>query len=320
MRKKTAGLAALICAAGLISVTQTDTVLADGGFSYEDVANREFLFCSGAGAWSTVLTIHEDGTFEGYYHDTDIGFTEEGNPNGTRYVCNFSGQFTEPVQVNEYTYSAQLQTLQCEQEPGTEEIIEGIKNMYSEPYGLDNAENILFYIEGAPIAELPEGYRSWVGYLDLANLQETSLPFIGLYNEAAQQGFSSAVKEGSAPVTEETSDIDAELAETESKAAELQGRIDSALTQEDINILSGELYRLWDDELNSIWGRLKAILPADTMEQLTDEEIAWIEEKEAAVAAAGREAAGGSMQPMLEKLKGSELTKARVYVLAEYLR
>ena len=66
MRKKTAGLAALICAAGLISVTQTDTVLADGGFSYEDVANREFLFCSGAGAWSTVLTIHEDGTFEGY--------------------------------------------------------------------------------------------------------------------------------------------------------------------------------------------------------------------------------------------------------------
>jgi hypothetical protein len=47
MRKKTAGLAAIICAAGLISVTQTDTVLADGGFSYEDVANREFLFAVG---------------------------------------------------------------------------------------------------------------------------------------------------------------------------------------------------------------------------------------------------------------------------------
>lgn len=320
MKKKIAGLTAILCAAGLISVLQTDTVLAEGGFSYEDVADREFFLTSGVGSWSTVLTINADGAFKGYYHDTDMGCRGEGYPNGTQYICNFSGQFTEPVQVNEYTYSAQLQTLQCEQEPGTEEIIEGIKNMYSEPYGLDNAENILFYIEGAPIAELPEGYRSWVGYLDLANLQETSLPFIGLYNEAAQQGFSSAVKEGSAPVTEETSDIDAELAETESKAAELQGRIDSALTQEDINVLSGELYRLWDDELNSIWGRLKAILPADTMEQLTDEEIAWIEEKEAAVAAAGREASGGSMQPMLENLKGSELTKARVYVLAEYLR
>lgn len=320
MKKKITGLTAILCAAGLISVLQTDTVLAEGGFSYEDVADREFFFTSGVGSWSTVLTINADGAFKGYYHDTDMGCRGEGYPNGTQYICNFSGQFTEPVQVNEYTYSAQLQTLQCEQEPGTEEIIEGIKNMYSEPYGLDNAENILFYIEGAPIAELPEGYRSWVGYLDLANLQETSLPFIGLYNEAAQQGFSSAVKEGSAPVTEETSDIDAELAETESKAAELQGRIDSALTQEDINVLSGELYRLWDDELNSIWGRLKAILPADTMEQVTDEEIAWINEKETAMEAAGLEAADGSMQLMLENLKGAELTKARVYVLAEYLK
>lgn len=320
MRKKTAGLAAIICAAGLISVTQTDTVLADGGFSYEDVANREFLFCSGAGAWSTVLTIHEDGTFEGYYHDTDIGFAEEGNPNGTRYVCNFSGQFTEPVQVNEYTYSAQLQTLQCEQEPGTEEIIEGIKNMYSEPYGLDNAENILFYIEGAPIAELPEEYRSWVGYFNLSNLQETALPFIGLYNEAEQQGFFSMIKEGAETGAAEVSDIDAELADTEAKAAELQGRIDSAMAQADINILSGELYKLWDDELNSIWGRLKTILPADTMEQVTDEEIAWINEKETAMEAAGLEAADGSMQLMLENLKGAELTKARVYVLAEYLK
>ena len=43
---------------------------------------------------------------------------------------NFSGQLTEPVPVNEYTYSAQLQTIQCEQEPGTEEIIDGMKYIY----------------------------------------------------------------------------------------------------------------------------------------------------------------------------------------------
>lgn len=320
MKKKTAELAAIICAAGLISVPQTDTVLADGGFSYEDVANREFCFTSGAGSWSTDLTIHENGTFEGSFRDTDMGYTGEGYPNGTQYVCDFSGQFTEPVQVNEYTYSAQLQNLQCEQEPGTTEIVDGMQYVYHTPYGLDDAENILFYTEGAPIAELPEGYRSWVGYFDLTNLQETKLPFIGLYNEAAQQGFFSMIKEETSPMTGAVSDIDAELAETESKAGEIQDRINSALAQEDINTLSGELYKLWDDELNSVWGRLKTILPADTMEQLTDEEIAWIEEKEAAMTAAGREAAGGSMQPMLENLKGADLTKARVYVLADYLR
>lgn len=43
MKKKIAGLTAILCAAGLISVLQTDTVLAEGGFSYEDVADREFF-------------------------------------------------------------------------------------------------------------------------------------------------------------------------------------------------------------------------------------------------------------------------------------
>lgn len=320
MKKKTAGLAAIICAAGLLSVSQADMVLADGGFSYEDVANRNFCFTSGVGSWSTGLTIHEDGTFEGSFSDTNMGESGEGYPNGTQYVCDFSGQLTEPVQVNEYTYSAQIQSLQCEREPGTEEIIDGMKYVYHTPYGLDNAENILFYTEGAPIAELPEEYRSWVGYFDLTNLKETELPFIGLYNEAGQEGFFSMIKEDSAPATGENSGIDAELAEIEAKAAEVQGSLGNAMTQEDMNALSGELYRLWDDELNSIWGRLKTTLPADTMEQLTDEEVAWIGEKEASMAAAGSEFQGGSMQPMQENLKGAELTKARVYVLAEYLR
>lgn len=320
MKRKITGLTAILCAAGLISVLQTDTVLAEGGFSYEDVADREFFLTSGVGSWSTVLTINADGAFKGYYHDTDMGCRGEGYPNGTQYICNFSGQFTEPVQVNEYTYSAQIQSIQCQQEPETTEIVEGMQNIYSEPYGLNNAENILFYTEGAPIAELPEEYRSWVGYFNLSNLQETALPFIGLYNEAEQQGFFSMIKEGAETGAAEVSDIDAELADTEAKAAELQGRIDSAMAQADINILSGELYKLWDDELNSIWGRLKTILPADTMEQVTDEEIAWINEKETAMEAAGLEAADGSMQLMLENLKGAELTKARVYVLAEYLK
>lgn len=44
MKKKITGLTAILCAAGLISVLQTDTVLAEGGFSYEDVADREFFF------------------------------------------------------------------------------------------------------------------------------------------------------------------------------------------------------------------------------------------------------------------------------------
>jgi len=41
-------------------------------FSFADVANLEFYFSSGAGAWRTVLYIHEDGSFDGEYLDSDL--------------------------------------------------------------------------------------------------------------------------------------------------------------------------------------------------------------------------------------------------------
>lgn len=320
MKKSVAGLLAVFCTAGLICGVQTETVLAKEGFSYADVTNLEFAFSSGAGAWGTALTIHEDGTFEGNYHDTEAGARAESYPNGTRYVCDFTGRFTEPIKVNDYTYSAQIQSIQYTKDPGTTEIVDGIQNIYSEPYGLDKAENILFYAEGAPLAELPEEYRSWVGYYDLANTSETELPFIGLYNEAAQEGFSSYIKEEMVQ-EEQYSSIDEELEEITQQASALTEKLNSqTLPQDDINQISRELFMLWDNELNSMWLRLKEILPAETMDWLTDEEVVWISEKESAVAEVGAEVAGGSMQPFVENMKAAELTEVRVRELAQYFR
>ena len=53
------------------------------GFSFADVADREFCFSSGVGGWFTVLYIHEDGSFDGHYQDSNMGVTGEGYPNGT---------------------------------------------------------------------------------------------------------------------------------------------------------------------------------------------------------------------------------------------
>ena len=78
--------------------------------------------------------------------------------------------------------------------------------------------------------------------------------------------------------------------------------------------------RLWDDELNSIWGRLKDKLDDDTMSKLTEDERNWIADKEAKVKAAGADPEGGSLQPLLENSEAAELTQARVYYLAQYLR
>lgn len=153
-------------------------------FSFADLAPLEFWFASGAGAWGTVLTVHSDGTFAGNYHDSDMG---------SMRLCDFTGKFSDPVQVNDYTYSVKLEQLKLEREPGDEEWKDGIKLTYSEPYGLDDAKELLFYLPGAPVEELPEGYQSWMrSYGDYIG---TELPFYGLYNVNGEQGYSSHLSE-----------------------------------------------------------------------------------------------------------------------------
>ena len=56
------------------------------------------------------------------------------------------------------------------------------------------------------------------------------------------------------------------------------------------------------------------------MEALTKEERAWVQEKEKQVKDAGSEWEGGSGQPLAENTEAANLTRKRVYVLAEYLK
>lgn len=118
------------------------------------------------------------------------------------------------------------------------------------------------------------------------------------------------------------SEIDAELAGIKAQSDEINDKLtnDLSLTQGDMNQLSAQMYKLWDDELNSIWGRLKDKLDDDTMSKLTEDERNWIADKEAKVKAARADSEGGSLQPLLENSEAAELTQARVYYLAQYLR
>ena len=42
-----------------------------------------YIFTSGVGAWETELTLYADGTFTGQFHDSNMGETGYGYPNGT---------------------------------------------------------------------------------------------------------------------------------------------------------------------------------------------------------------------------------------------
>jgi hypothetical protein len=156
---------------------------------FEALADQ-FSFASGAGGWSTELMINDDGSFTGDYHDSDMGDMGDDYPNGTIYVSKFSGRFGDVKKVNDTTYSMRLQEISLENEVGEEWIEDDVRYVASEPYGLENADEIMVYLEGTPTADLPEEFLNWIAMPRAwgENIPDV-LPCQGLYNVAAQEGF-----------------------------------------------------------------------------------------------------------------------------------
>lgn len=115
-------------------------------------------------------------------------------------------------------------------------------------------------------------------------------------------------------------DFLAEFADIEKQSEELKNSIDNDdLSQTDYNLKTGDLYTLWDNCLNDLWSVLNQTLSKEEMDKLTEEENTWISDKEKQIADAGAEVEGGSMQPMVENMKGASLTEARVRELVTLL-
>lgn len=278
--------------------------------SFGNLKGYRFVFASGAGAWSTEFVISEDGSFKGTYHDSDMGSSGPGYPNGTRYFCEFTGQFTELEKVNDYTYKTQISEIAYANEVDTEEILDEVLYYYSDAYGLAGAEDVYIYLPGASIEELPEDYMMWAKGSAYIEEGMTEIPFYGLYNVTEACGFSSY---------DIVESLKERVAFTEKLALEIENSIENDdLTQTEYNLKTKDLYDMWDSDLNAIWSELKNVLDEETMEQLLLEQREWIARKEAEVNKAGADYEGGSMQPMVMNNKAAELTKTRVYELLEY--
>ncbi len=152
---------------------------------------ENYSFASGAGAWSSELSLNPDGTFIGSYHDSDMGDDGEDYPNGTFYICTFSGRFGQVKRVDEYTYSMRLENLTVDPTEAEEWIEDGVRYVASVPYGLEHADEVLVYLPGACLNDLPYGFRSWVAMPNAWSEEDQPavLPFYGLYNVAEEQGW-----------------------------------------------------------------------------------------------------------------------------------
>lgn len=155
--------------------------------SFADIPS-EFVF-AGAGAWRTILTIHEDGSFVGEYSDSDMGVTGEGYSRGTVAVCNFEGKFSEPQKIDEFIYSTKLESYKIADTLGREYYEDEIRYIVTEPAGMYNADEFYIYLPGAAIkGDLRESSKYWMYlYKDIRSILTSGFYYI--YNVNGDTGF-----------------------------------------------------------------------------------------------------------------------------------
>ncbi|MBO5935898.1 MAG: hypothetical protein J6Q94_10485 [Clostridia bacterium] len=158
-------------------------------------ASADFSFLSGAGGWSTEMTLNKDGSFTGTYHDSEMGSVGEGYPNGSMYICEFSGKFGNFEKINDYSYKMTLTEIKTEKAAGEEWIEDEILYIASNPNGLtdaegeNNATEFILYLPETPVNELTEDFLSWWPYRFDA---KTTLSCFGIRNVATDNGFFTA--------------------------------------------------------------------------------------------------------------------------------
>ncbi|MBQ9008610.1 MAG: hypothetical protein IJ088_04680 [Clostridia bacterium] len=166
-------------------------MLVVSGMAEEDIFSRIqgklFEFSSGAGAWSTELKVDEKGAFTGNFHDSEMGETGEGYPNGTVYGCSFHGQFSDPEKVDETTWKVGVK-VEMDEGQVSEAIEDEIRYVTSAPYGLEKAQTVVIYEAGTPIEKLPEGFMVW-SHLQEVDPDAKTLPYDAIWNETDEAGF-----------------------------------------------------------------------------------------------------------------------------------
>lgn len=120
-----------------------------------------WTFASGVGAWSTEITLHTDGSFSAYYHDTDMGTDGEGYQ-GTVYESSFSGQFSNLRQLDEFSYGMTVSAVNVLGVVDDRYIENGVLHITTPPAGLDTNDEIIIYLPGTPENRLPENFKGWV--------------------------------------------------------------------------------------------------------------------------------------------------------------
>ncbi len=147
-----------------------------------------YMHTSGAGAWYEAITIHEDGTFDGYYYDHDYAVDKPYD--SEIYWSLFSGAFKNPRQIDAYTYEFTIDYLFYYRMDGDELLIDysGSTSHYTFcEVAMPEGTSVRFVKQGAPRARINEGYASWLPYWQESDGMHTQVD--GFYGINDERGF-----------------------------------------------------------------------------------------------------------------------------------
>lgn len=164
-----------------ITGIQDGGLLVDGFFPVN--MPSKWYFASGAGAWSTELTISEDGSFSGYYHDWDGG--SEAAPRGELQECVFSGRFSAPERISRYEYRIVVAELQENGNVGESFYRDEMLVTISHAYGISDGDSFVIYQPGTALNRIPPAYHEWA-YVENDEMQ---LLGFALYNMTGAYGW-----------------------------------------------------------------------------------------------------------------------------------
>lgn len=131
----------------------------------EQLAEMSWCFSSGAGGWSTDLQTAGDGSFNGTFHDSEMGEADEAYPNGTVYVCSFSGRLSVQEQLGETSWRVHIDSLETEKEAGEAWFEDDMRFVTTDPYGIREGDDFVLYVPGTPVEALTEEMRMWAHLL-----------------------------------------------------------------------------------------------------------------------------------------------------------
>ncbi|KWZ75924.1 hypothetical protein CYJ33_03200 [Alloscardovia omnicolens] len=122
----------------------------------------EYAFSSGAGTWATMMTLNSDGTFSGDFHDSDMGATGHGYPNGMRSESIFTGKFSNLRKIDENTFVATVASLNVSDTIGRQYVEYGVLITITEVYGMKQGRTAVFARQGRTASDIGEEAKIWI--------------------------------------------------------------------------------------------------------------------------------------------------------------